>query len=525
MSIAIREPAAENDGRAASTDQSDLRPATATARVLLRYAPFVILLTVLAAGGMGVFAKATESSRSARARVVLTNRVVWPYYDSTRDAQAELVLQQETFDEVARRIADVGTLEKLTTDVPTAQAFLDVVATASSADAAIAAANAAADYLTEHSREAVGAETKARLDGAQKDLASLDASIKTIEGQLAAIEPRIAALSVAIAVPNPTADNIAQIRLLENQRALLLEQRGNEMSRRNQAQVIADAATVDLRDDRGQVDVLRRAYRTATDPGRTRGLILLAGAVAAIIGTLGALGFDAAYQRIRSRRHASAGAARGLVVIDPEELGSDIAYVNRLLEQRSGREIVGVASAYTSATASTRAVSAIAGVLSHAHASVVTLGEANTAPGNALQVPLRRFLEGTDDEVELAHRELLAGLVDKGHVHVELDGQLSRGGVVSHSNRFDRLLATARDHADVVLLDCGLTSDASVRWRSLGGSCNVVLVLIDPRRTRQSTLRRAVQAVRERRARQTVVSIGIPHVVVSQTRSITAPAT
>ncbi len=74
--------------------------------------------------------------------------------------------------------------------------------------------------------------------------------------------------------------------------------------------------------------------------------------------------------------------------------------------------------------------------------------------------------------------------------------------------------------ADVVLLDCGITSAASSRWQSFGGVCGLMIVLVEPGRTRQSHLRRALDAAWERPIRRAIVSIGIPHVIVTRERAV-----
>ena len=176
MSATIRFDA-RNDGRSTAPAAGDLRTITELVRTLVRYAPFIIGLTLLAAIGTGAFAKSTESSVSAKTRIVLTNRVVWPYYDAIRDKQVETVAAQSTFDAVAKRIADVGTLDKLTTSVPTGQAFVDIEATASSSNAAVAAANAAADYLVELNRAEVLGQIQTKHDQAVQDLAAIDKNI------------------------------------------------------------------------------------------------------------------------------------------------------------------------------------------------------------------------------------------------------------------------------------------------------------------------------------------------------------
>lgn len=509
---------ARTDGRTAGV--RDLRSFPELFRTLLRYAPVILAITALAGVGTAVLAKTTETSGTAKTRVALTSRVVWPFYDAARDKQVEIVALPSTFDEVASRIADVGTLEKLSTTVPTGQAFVDVEATASSTSAAVAAANALADYLVELSGAEVRGRFEAERDEATKTLASIDTEIANLTAEVAQIDTQIAALQIAIAVQNPSQANLTEIRRLESQRSLLLERRSAQSSRRGQALYNLDAANLELSTTEGQVVVLRRAFQGDTDPSRTRGLVLLAAGAAAILGAFACLAYDATYQRIRSRRHAGIGAARGHVVLDPTELGSDVAYVNRLLEAREGDEILGVSAAYTSTTASARAVSAIAGVLTRGGAGVVTFGEVNAASSSADHLQLRAMLEGGRPGVDAAIADLRQRLAARGHVHIEVEDYLKRGGIVSHTDSLQRVLRAAQDAADVVIVDCGIASDASTRWRSLGGLCGLLVVVIDPKRTRQSALRRAIRTAAERPIRDVVVSVGIPHVVVTQQRTI-----
>ena len=509
-----------NDGRATAPAAGDLRSITELVRTLLRYAPFIIGLTLLAAIGTGAFAKSTENSVSAKTRIVLTNRVVWPYYDAIRDKQVETVAAQSTFDAVAKRIADVGTLDKLTTSVPTGQAFVDIEATASSSNAAVAAANAAADYLVELNRAEVLGQIQAKHDQAVQDLAAIDKNIDDMTAQLTALEPRIAALSVAIAVPNPSPANIAEIRQLENQRTSLLEHRSVETSRRGSAIFAADTANTDLRNTSGQVEVLRRAFSGATDPGRTKGLIALAAIVALFATTMAAIGFDASYQRIRSRRHAATGGGRGLPIVSATELDSDSAYVNRLLEMREPDEVLGIASAFGTSSVSARAMSAVAGALARTHTTVVTFGEGAASGRDAERLVLTDALGTSKDAIDQAIEQIRVMLARCSHVHIETDCYLKAGATVDSAERLRDFVQAAAQLADVVIFDCGITSDASSRWRSFAGVCDVLVVLVEPGRTRQSELRRSVQTAWERPIRQVGVSIGIPHVVVQHQRRV-----
>ena len=519
MSATFRHPA-RNDGRATSAATGDLRSFTDLARTLVRYAPFIVGLTLLAAVGTGVFAKSTASSVSAKARIVLTSRVVWPYYDAIRDKQVETIAEPSTFAEVAKRIADVGTLKNLASSVPTGQAFVDIEATASSSAAAIAAANAAADYIVELNRKDVLGQLQAKHDQAVQDLAAIDKNVDDMTAQLTALEPRIAALSIAIAVPNPTAANITEIRQLENQRTSLLEHRSVETSRRGGAIFSADTASTDLRNASGQVDVLRRAFTGATDPGRTKGLIALAAIVAAFAATMLAIGFDASYQRIRSRRHAATGGGRGLPIVSAIELDSDSAYVNRLLEMREPGEILGVASAFGTSSVSARAVSGVAGALARTHTTVVSFGESAASGDSAERLVLADALGASKGAIDHTVEQIRAMLARTPHVHIETDRYLKAGAALDSAERLRDFVEAVAGLADVVILDCGITSDASSRWRSFAGVCDVIVVLVETGRTRQSELRRAVQTAQERPIRQVGVSIGIPHVIVPHKRRV-----
>lgn len=501
--------------RSASSSAGDLRSFPDLFRTLLRYVPFIVGITLVTAMGMGLLAKATSSSVTAKSRIVLTNRVVWPYYDATRDKQVEIIGQQVTFDEVAKQIADVGTLKKLATTVPTGQAFVDIEATASSSDAAVAAANAAADYLVQQNRAEVLGEIQAKHDQAVSDLAAVDKNIADMTAQLTAIEPKIAALSIAIAVANPTQANLADIRVLENQRSSLLEHRAVETSRRGSAISDADTTATDLRNTKGQVDVLRRAFKGDNDPGRAKGLIALAAVVAAFLTTMAAIGFDASYQRIRSRRHAATGAARGLPIVSAEELDTDSAYVNRLLEMRSSGEVIGIASAFGSASSSARAASAVAGALARSRTTVISFGEGAATGSEAERLMLADILSSPNGIAE-ALTQIGERLSRTAHVHIEVDRYLKHGAKVDSVERLRKLVDAASALVDVIIFDCGLASDASSRWRSFAGACDVIVIVVEPRRTRQSDLRNAVQNAWARPIRQVVVSIGIPHVIVQQ---------
>lgn len=319
---------------------------------------------------------------------------------------------------------------------------------------------------------------------------------------------------------NPTQANIADLRRSEDERTSLLEHRSVETQRRASLIFAVDSANVELRVATGQVEVLRRAFKGATDPGRTRGLIVLAGAAAAFLSTMAAIGFDASYQRIRSRRHAAAGAARGLPIVSATELRSDQAYVKRILEMHEPGEAIGIASAFGSSSSSARAVSAVAGSLARTNTRVVTFGEGAAIGGAGERLNLTSLLEHPSTATDELRRRLEDAFQRTSHVHIETDRFLKSAETFDSPTRLRDLIDTAADAADVVLLDCGLTSDASSRWSSFAGVCGLLIVLAEPGRTRQSELRHAITNAWARPVRQVGVSIGIPHVIVTHQRTV-----
>jgi hypothetical protein len=505
-----------SDGRAATQSGPDVRSIGEVARSLVRYLPFIVVVALLAGVGVGILAKLTESSTTSKSRIMLTSRVVWPYYDAIRDQQVELISKPETFAEIARRIADTGQLEKLTTSVPTGQAFVDIVATASSADAAIAAANAAADYLVEVNQRDLVGQSQTKHDAAVADLATLDADLASMTKQLNDLEPQIVALQTKTSSGTPSNADLVQLRLLENQRASLLDQRSSQTYRRGNALGAVDTTTADLRNTQGQVSVLRRAFQGATDPGRTKGLVALAAIAAGFLATLAAIGYDAGYQRIRSRRHALVGAARGLPVISANELGSDTGYVNRILEVRAPGETLGVASVQLSSSASARAAAAIAGVLARSHTAVLTLGESFATTSRVERLSLADVLVAPRQNIGPAVEHIRTLFQHADHVHVEIDQYLQNGGTADGAEGLRAFLDAAREVASVIVVDCGTAFDDSSRWRSFAGVCDVMVLLAEPGETRQNALRRAINVAYGRPIRQIAVSIGSPQVVAAQ---------
>src|SRR5262249_52087109 len=148
--------------------------------------------------------------------------------------------------DVQQHVGTAGHVTALSLDVPVDQAFVDVTAKATSTEAARIAADRAAQILVDRSTAQSAADAEQRKESASAQLDAIDKNVAALSDQLTAVSQRMSELQVANNVPNPSAQNLTEFRLAENQRSDLLQRRSAELQRRSVFSDAYDRAVLDL---------------------------------------------------------------------------------------------------------------------------------------------------------------------------------------------------------------------------------------------------------------------------------------
>lgn len=475
---------------------------------LLRYGVFVVLVMAGAAAAVAGTSQ-RDATSEARARLALTNKVEWPFYDAARDRQTELLSRASTLETVQGEVGPAGRVLSLSMEVPPNQTYVDIVARADTRDAARVAADAAATYLVEQSRARAEAQARATRDQANAKIQEIDASVDGLTTQLEAVDRRLAELQPATYGNSPSPAVLAEFRLAEDRRDELSQRRSAERARRVMLVDQLDRANFELGSIVPEVDLLRSAQLSEEQEGRADvGLMALAAAGVGLIALLGATGYDARFARLRNRQHAVSGAAHDVAVVAHEskrrEPVASIEYVSRLIDLREPGEVMGVASA--KGNPSTPIVQSVANFMSRRGRSVVSVGSPLACPDAAHRIDMRILASFPHEPAQSAVAFIRDCLGRAQHVHIAVD--LPYESVdVSHALR--RVLQRVVDAADLVIVDCGLVADDAL-WNPIARVCDLLIIAALPKLTRQSDLRRALRTANARDLPVAAVALGTP---------------
>jgi hypothetical protein len=386
-----------NNGRASSDGRRDLRPAREVLRVLARYAPIVLLTATLVGGVVVLVGSITPQSHTAVSRVSLTERIVWPFYDTERERMAELAAQPKFRHQIDNALPPGTEITELRLDLPVDQAYVEVVARAPDDQTAINASNIAAAILVDESRRRIDGNALLRLQEAEERLSAIEATIKSLTERLG-----------AGGLAPDDLDEIRQRREAEYIRLHLF------VAERDRAALELDTSAIP------PVELLRDAEIIGNDPGRLSRTALLAALTAAVLAVAGAILFDARRARIRGPGHVRYGTAGAIPVIhiDAGSVDRRGALANRILGLGPQNEVLGIVGA---AGSEPRAVirNLVEGVRAAGGRSVTVGSEPESAAGPTLLLSdLAQSADGNPDRV----LEDAAGTLTRaGGVHIRLE--------------------------------------------------------------------------------------------------------
>ena len=473
------------------------------ARTLARYAGWILLatiiVTVLAAYADRKLAAQATTVHTARTRVGLTQEIEWPFYDAARDRQVTVLARPEAHLAVAEKASVPPEALELQVEIPVNQAFVEIIATAPTADMATAGANAAAGHLVETDNARVRGARQADLETARAQLKGFDDAIVGYEAQLAAVIAEEARLTAAL---RPATD--AQVEAIELARLQTGLQRSAVETYRDEAirartPIVTRIAELeqDLASVTPEVEVLR--YAAPAEPAPTSGGIprwALAAAAALVVASVGALVWDREYGRLRSvaqLRGATAVPGLGELVVPrgaPGPVGRSAALCAINLRDRAsqvGARIVGIVELGGAQT--DVAVRGLSQQLVRAGYTVATIGPAGSHAPEA-EVPLE----------DLVGSQLVRAATDRAWSEPpreELHVTWAQRGTIHDVAYAREALAALAASYDMVLVDCGQSDQRAEAWWSRVRSCDAVVTVAHVRRTRVSAIRRLERMLEE----------------------------
>lgn len=452
-------------------------------RVAVRYLPVVLVVAALVSGVSTVARFVGGPENTAVARVALTERVVWPYYDVVRER-----LVEEGNDPAFRaRVAEDltgGELLEIRIETPVNQAYVDVVARASSDAVSVEAANEAARLLVADVRQRLVGSLTGRITEAERELDRIEDSITSMTGQLNA--------------PGLTSEEAA---LLEERREVEISRTAVHLEARDRARLeLADAAV-------NEIEVLRTAIAAGDDTsGVARDSILIA-LFAALLAAFAAAYHNARSARIRSVTHALSGAARGLPVfaigVSAETHDRQIL-AKQILEHRPAGLVLEVTTAPCGAIGTT--LDDLAAGVHSVGGRVVTVGpQQSSAAGPTAD--LVQLLVVCQRRTTVINSQLGDTLGSSRGLHLTVTPAaaiLGEAGLLP-------IVEGLSEQADLVVMDSGSALDAeAVRLPASDRRPRGVLVVGVLDRTRQSDLRAAIAAVSARGTPVTAVLLRPP---------------
>ncbi|MGW1679718.1 hypothetical protein [Saccharopolyspora sp. NPDC002376] len=453
--------ATSNDGRSRGAAAQHLRPVRELRTVVFRYFGLVVLVGALTGAGVVLASYSRADPTTATSRVGITERVQWPFYDAERERLVEFASKPDFRRQVADRLPTGEELVDVRVDKPVDQAYVNVVARASSNRGAVSAADVAGELLVAQSRERIQRNGQTRLDQANTRLAEVDRQMAALDGQ-----------------------NDAELQ----------DRRSGELALRAVLLREREEAAMDLvKGATGNVEVLRSAEVTAAARADVGKQGLLGALAASLVTALAAVFYDSRYARIRSTRHARSVGVGDLPLITatsgPGE-SDPLVLTERVLEVRPPRCVLGVAEAREAESWDT--VTELVHGIRAAGGRVVTVGtEAESPAGRTLSLSeLLSDHHRRPDEL-VAHVD--SALADSRGVHLQVEPRVAVASAVL-ADGLVPFLKQLSESADLMIVHLGPIDDAG-RTRLPERLAEVVVISATAKRTRQRALRRAISAL------------------------------
>ncbi len=280
-----------NGTEAARARSADLAPWPVIATVLTRAAPAIAAVSLLA-GAVTLWATSNRDRPEASSRLGLTDEVVWPFYDQVRDELSVAVDDPSVRDRVADAVQ--GADFDLRVETPIDQTYIDVIASASDTNTAVAASDAAAEQLVERSTGTGGRSQQIQLQSIQDELEVVDRRVADLQATIRA------SFDATVALGDGSDPGTSVRRQeLQSQRSTLGAEL-DELTRRR-VQLDSDARQLQRQIDAKQpeAEVVRRAG-AVSGGSDSFGRPIAAGLAAAVLTALGAILVDRYRGRVRN---------------------------------------------------------------------------------------------------------------------------------------------------------------------------------------------------------------------------------
>jgi hypothetical protein len=247
---------------------SSSRPSTDLASLpemfgaLKRWGWIAVAAALVAAGGAW-FLTRPASGGTATVRLAVDRTVSWPYYDIVRQRPTELIKTND--------IVNKSGASSIEVEAPPQQAYIDLKVSAGDPNAAVQAADKAAQELMAANRAWVADNAKQRIAQVQAEVDALNARVGELEGVLAGAVQREGEEQQKLASGNTGGNNAgvlsaqAEREKIQRERsdvASQAEQRRNELIKLN-AQVTAPENEIGIVTSAAVVNEGGRSKRTA----------------------------------------------------------------------------------------------------------------------------------------------------------------------------------------------------------------------------------------------------------------------
>ncbi len=272
------------------------------ALTMLRYLPFILVLSGLAGAGMYVLTEPEEPTPLASAQLGLTQEVVWPFFDAARQRVATDIEQPDFAEELATRLDDAPTSIEVT--IPEDQASLIVEVTTRTPSGAAAAANEAVALAVERDIERTTAVATAELGRAED---TLDASLTrsaSMERRLDQLVPIEAAARAAVSDDPTDLERREEALRAELERTNLAQAFNEEVRRQVDLRIQVDGARAAIGASTAEVQVVRLADSPDAAAERSLLPVIAAALGAGVLGLGAAILWDRARGAVSSQWHA-----------------------------------------------------------------------------------------------------------------------------------------------------------------------------------------------------------------------------
>lgn len=308
------------------------------------------IIPIAAMGALGALAAlvllkpAANDTAEASGRLGLTDEVVWPFYDAARDRVDITATTPEFLVEVEAACA--CDIDAIRVDIPTNQAYVDLVVEDTVEADAIAGLDAAITLVTERSVTSQRLRLQADVDALTVDLVELTAEVDEIEAQRDELRTEAADIRTQLSTNPTNAALLTRLEEVTDLRSRFQTERDSVLRAQLDLETDVAAAERQLDSVQAEVELLRRSSSTST-PGSGLTIAIAVGIVAAGGMALLSLIADREFGKVRHPWYLTGPAQLPVLgTITRNKAGEYqglAASVDRLLDRLSGKvRVVGL---------------------------------------------------------------------------------------------------------------------------------------------------------------------------------------